>query len=367
MGATGKRTTGMATAADRPAPPATWPALLTRLLAGAALSADDTTWAMGEVLAGDASPAQVAGFAVALRAKGETAEEIRGLVEAMLAVCAPLPLPPGTRAVDTCGTGGDGASTVNISTMAALVVAACGETVVKHGNRAASSASGSADVLEALGVAVGLPPEGVAACVAEVGIGFCFAPVFHPAMRHAAVARRELGVPTFFNVLGPLANPARPAAQLVGVADARLAEVVAGVLAARGVSALVVHGDDGLDELTLSGPSWVWEVRDGVVVPGEVSPGDVGLPPAPVSSLRGGDAAHNAEVARRLLAGQLGPVRDAVVLNAAGALVAAARSAEGPLSARLGAAAARAGEALESGAAAKVLERWARAAPPPAA
>jgi len=344
-------------------PAYSWPSLLTRLLAGHALDARDTAWAMAEILAGDATPAQVAGFAVALRAKGETAGEIAGLVTAMLDVCAPLPLPPGVRAVDTCGTGGDRAQTVNISTMAALVVAGCGETVVKHGNRAASSASGSADVLEALGVAVALPPAGVAACVAAAGIGFCFAPVFHPAMRHAAVPRRELGVPTFFNVLGPLANPARPPVQAVGVADARLAPVVAQVLAGRGTSALVVRGDDGLDEITLATTTRVWSVRDGQVREAVVAPEDVGLQRAPVRALLGGDAAHNAEVVRRLVAGEeRGPVRDAVLLNAAAALVAAA-SAEGSgsLPERLRAGIERGVAALDSGAAADALSRWVEA------
>ena len=342
---------------ERPAH--TWPELLARLLAGGDLTGEQASWAMGEVLAGDATPAQVAGFAVALRAKGETAAEIGGLVDAMLAVCPPLAVPPRVRVVDTCGTGGDGASTVNISTMAALVVAACGETVVKHGNRAASSASGSADVLEALGVAVALPPAAVAACVAETGIGFCFAPVFHPAMRHAAVPRRELGIPTFFNVLGPLANPARPPVQAVGVADARLAPAVAGVLAARGVSALVVRGEDGLDELTLAGRSKVWEVRSGRVVEATVAPGEVGLAEAPVAALAGGDAAHNAGVARGLVSGtERGAVRDAVLLNAAAALVAAAPDGAGALADRLRAGVARGAAALDSGAAADVLDRW---------
>jgi anthranilate phosphoribosyltransferase len=339
-----------------------WPALLAALIAGQDLDADACRWAMGEVLAGDATPAQVAAFAVALRAKGETAGEIGGLVEAMLAAGTPLTLPTdlaARRLVDTCGTGGDRRNTVNISTMAALVVAGAGETVVKHGNRAASSASGSADVLEALGIPVALEPAAVARCVAEAGIGFCFAPVFHPAMRHAGPTRREIGVPTFFNVLGPLANPARPAAQLVGVADARLAPLVADVLAARGVSALVVRGEEGLDELTLAGRSQVWEVREGAVAPTTITPADAGCRPAPVEALAGGDAAANADVARAVLAGdERGPVRDAVVLNAAGALVAAATEADGPLAGRMAAAAARAAAAIDGGAASAVLDRW---------
>ena len=337
----------------------TWPTLLARLLAGESLAAAETTWAMTEILGDSASPAQIAGFAIGLRAKGETPGEILGLVTAMLDVCAPLRIPAGRLAVDTCGTGGDGAHTVNISTMAALVAAAAGELVVKHGGRAASSAAGSADVLEALGVNVSATPDFDERCVAETGIGFCFAPVFHPAMRFAAVPRRELGVPTFFNILGPLANPARPGAQAVGVADARLAPVVADVLATRGTRALVMHGFDGLDEITLAGPTAVWEVRDGVVEPGGLTPASLGVAEAPVSALVGGDAAVNADVVRRVLDGsERGPIRDSVLVNAAAALVAASPSADGPLAGRMRAASARAGAAIDDGRASDVLARW---------
>ena len=272
-----------------------------------------------------------------MRAKGETSGELGGLVAAMLAH-APAVRVQG-RAVDTCGTGGDGAHTVNISTMASLVVAGAGATVVKHGNRAASSACGSADLLEALGVVIDLPPAGVEECVARAGIGFCFAPVFHAGMRHAAVPRRELGVPTFFNVLGPLTNPSRPAAQAVGVSDARMAPVVAGVLAARGASALVFRGDDGLDELTVTTTSRVWEVRDGEVVASVLDPREVGVGHSAAETLRGADAAFNARVARDLLAGTRGPVRDAVLLNAAAALTAHEPTSSGPLAERLAVAA----------------------------
>src|SRR4051812_40041137 len=257
---------------------------------------------MGEVMGGNASPAQIAAFAVALRAKGETPEEVSGLVRAMLehahrvTVAGP--------AVDTCGTGGDRAHTVNISTMAALVVRGAGVTVVKHGNRAASSACGSADVLEALGVVVDLPPGRVEQCVAQAGIGFCFAPVFHPALRHAATARSEMGVATVFNFLGPLTNPAQPPAQAVGVADERMAGVMAGVLAARGVSALVFRGEDGLDELSIAGPSRVWAVAAGTVRDDRVVPADLGIDPPAAGALVGGDASVNAAVTRRLLAGE---------------------------------------------------------------
>jgi anthranilate phosphoribosyltransferase len=335
--------------------PASWPAVLSALLRGESLSSADTAWVMGEVMAGDASPAQVAGFAVALRAKGETAAEVAGLVEVMLAEAAPVTV--AGRVVDTCGTGGDRSNTVNLSTMAALVVAGAGVPVVKHGNRAASSACGSADLLEALGVVVDLPPDAVGPCVAQVGIAFCFAPVFHPGMRHAAVARRDLGVPTVFNVLGPLTNPARPAAQAVGVADARLAPVMAGVLAARGADALVFRGDDGLDELTTTGPSTVWVVVGGAVREESFDPASIGVPRADLAALRGGDAAYNAGVARALLAGEAGPVRDAVLLNAAAAISAFAGG-DDPLVERLRTGWAEAAAALDSGAAGAVLERW---------
>src|SRR3954471_16177013 len=257
---------------------------------------------MHQVMSGEATPAQIAGFAMALRAKGETADEVDGLVRAMLEHA--LKVTVEGRAVDTCGTGGDRAHTVNISTMAALVVRGAGGTVVKHGNRAASSACGSADLLEALGVVVDLPPVKVTECVARAGIGFCFAPVCPPAFRHTAVPRRELGVATVFNFLGPLTNPAQPAAQAVGVSDPRMAPVMAGVLAARGASALVFRGDDGLDELSTATTSRVWAVADGAVREDVLDPGALGIAPAGADALRGADAAHNAGVTRRLLDGE---------------------------------------------------------------
>jgi anthranilate phosphoribosyltransferase len=318
--------------------------------------AADTAWAMGEIMSGAATPVQVAGFAVALRAKGESPEEIAGLVRAMLEVAEPLDL--AGPAVDTCGTGGDRASTVNISTMAALLVRGAGVRVIKHGNRAASSACGSADLLEALGVVIDLPPAAVARCVTEADIGFCFARTFHPALRHAAVARSELGIATFFNVLGPLTNPAQPSAQAVGVADERLAAVMAQVLADRGASALVFRGTDGLDELSVSAPSRVWVVAGGVVRQDAVDPRELGIPAAPAGALRGADAAHNAGVTRRLLDGETGPVRDAVLLNAAAAIVAADGAGPGPVTAQLAAALPRAAEALDSGAAGTALDSW---------
>ncbi|MCW2608408.1 MAG: Anthranilate phosphoribosyltransferase, partial [Frankiales bacterium] len=283
----------------------TWSDLLARLLAGESLATAETAWAMGEIMDGGATPARLAGFLVALRAKGETPEEVAGFVDAMLARAVRVDVP--VRAVDTCGTGGDRANTVNLSTMAALVVAGAGVPVVKHGNRAASSACGSADLLEELGVVVDLPPPAVAPCVERAGIAFCFAPVFHPGMRHAGLTRKELGVPTVFNVLGPLSNPAQPAAQAVGVSDPRLAPVMAGVLARRGVDALVFRGDDGLDELTTTAPSTVWVVAGGQTAQERFDPADLGVAHADVAALRGGDAPHNAAVARRLLAGEAGP------------------------------------------------------------
>jgi anthranilate phosphoribosyltransferase len=358
----------------------TWPSVLTTLLHGETLTGGEAAWAMEQVMAGAASPAQIAGLAVALRAKGEQPAEVAGLVETMLAHAARIEVPG--PAVDTCGTGGDRAHTVNISTMSALVVAATGAQVVKHGNRAASSSCGSADLLEALGVAVDLSPDAVVACVGQVGIGFCFAPVFHPALRHAAQPRRDLGVATVFNFLGPLTNPAAPAAQAVGVADERMAGVMAAVLAARGTSALVFRGEDGLDELTTTAPSRVWLVRGGHVVESVVEPEAVGISRAAVADLRGGDPAYNAEVARRLLAGELGggqrAVRDAVLLNAAAALVAldgvggdAYAFARAPgagderaderaddLAAALRAGMRTAAHAVDSGAASSLLDRW---------
>jgi anthranilate phosphoribosyltransferase len=336
----------------------TWPALIGALTRREALTSDETAWAMNEIMEGAATAAQIAGFGVALRMKGETPAEISGLAEALLAHATPLSLPGPL--VDLVGTGGDGARTVNISTMGALVAAAAGARVAKHGNRAASSACGAADVLEALGVRIDLAPEATADLAAEVGIVFLFAPLYHPALRHTSAPRAELGVPTVFNFLGPVANPARPSAQAVGVADPRMCPVLAGVLAARGTSALVFHGNDGLDELTTTDTSAVWVVHDGTVSQTEFDPADLGLARCDQSDLRGGDAQYNAAVARATLAGQPGPVRDTVVLNAAAALAAQAGvpRAEG-LTGALADGLARASSAIESGAALNLLDRWA--------
>jgi anthranilate phosphoribosyltransferase len=332
-----------------------WPDGLSSLIAGEDLSADATAWAMDRIMRGEATDVQIAGFAVALRAKGETVAEITGLVRAMYEHAKTIEVPGPT--VDIVGTGGDRARTVNISTMSAIVVAGTGATVVKHGNRAASSASGASDVLEKLGVNLELTPRRVAEVASEAGITFCFAAKFHPALRHVANARRELGVPTPFNFLGPLTNPARVRAQATGVADARMAPLMAGVLAERGSSALVFRGDDGLDELTTTATSTVWLVHDGAVERQSFDPRDVGLDLVPVEALRGADAAHNADVARRLLEGEHGPVRDAVLLNSAAAL-AALEPADAPLTERISAGMASAAAALDSGRAKAVLDRW---------
>jgi anthranilate phosphoribosyltransferase len=338
----------------------TWPALIGALIKGEALTTDEAAWAMNEIMDGAATPVQIAGFGVALRIKGETPAELSGLAEAMLAHATPISI-PGPLA-DLVGTGGDRAHTVNISTMGAIVAAAAGARMAKHGNRAASSACGAADVLEALGIVIDLPPEASARLVQEVGIAFLFAPLYHPALRHTAVPRRELGVPTVFNSLGPVANPAHPKAQAVGVSDPRMGSVIAGVLAGRGCSALVFHGDDGLDELTTADTSTVWVVHDGTVSQTVVDPTDLGLPRSTLADLRGGDAAHNAAVARAVLAGDPGPIRDTVVLNAGAALAAAAGVPRAEdLTGALADGCARASAALDSGAAAALLDRWATA------
>src|SRR5215813_2476333 len=251
-----------------------WPTLLGQLIKGESLTAEAASWAMSEIMDGAATSAQIAGFGIALRMKGETPAEVDGLASAMLRLAAPISIPG--RLTDLVGTGGDRARTVNVSTMGTIVAAAAGARMVKHGNRAASSACGTADVLEALGVVIDLPPAATEKLAQETGIVFLFAPLYHPALRHTAVPRRELGVPTVFNFLGPVANPARPQAQAVGVADARMGPVLAGVLARRGCSALVFHGDDGLDELTTTGPSTVWVVRDGSVAQARLDPASIG-------------------------------------------------------------------------------------------
>ncbi len=335
-----------------------WPALIGALVRGEQLTAQETAWAMNEIMEGAATPAQIAGFGIALRIKGETVTEITGLAQAMLEHAAPISV--AGPVVDLVGTGGDGAKTVNISTMGTIVAAAAGARMVKHGNRAASSACGAADVLEALGIAIDLPPAATEQLVAEIGAGFLFAPLYHPAFRHTAVPRRELGVPTAFNFLGPLTNPARPAALAVGVADPRMAPILAGVLAARGCSALVFHGEDGLDELTTTAPSMVWVVHDEAVSQARLDPADLGIGRSVPADLLGGDPAHNSAVARAVLGGSQGPVRDTVLLNAAAALAAESGVAgAADLVAALAVGYERAAAAVDCGAATQLLERWA--------
>ena len=337
----------------------TWSGLLTDLIAGRDLDRPTAEWAMNQIMEGEATPSQVAGFLVGLRAKGESIDEMRGLAEQMLAHARRIEVPGPS--LDIVGTGGDRAHTVNISTMSSMVAAAAGVRIVKHGNRAASSSSGSADVLEALGVDLSLPPERVVEVAEEAGITFCFAQTFHPSFRHTAVPRRDLGVGTAFNFLGPLTNPAQPTYAAVGCADAGMAPLLAGVFADRGKDAAVFRGDDGLDEVTVSTTTHVWWVRGGTVTEHSVDPTHLGLELHPIESLRGGDAAHNASVVRDTFAGATGAVRDAVLLNA-GIALALTRPDSGTspaaFDADLRAAMDVAADAIDSGAAAAVVERW---------
>ena len=327
-----------------------WSQTLGELLGRRDLSEERAAMAMSEIMQGAATPAQVAGFVVALRAKGETPQEVSGLVKTMRSFAARMPV--AGELLDTCGTGGDRAGTFNVSTAAALVCAGAGARVAKHGNRAASSRCGSADVLETLGVRIDLPPEKVASCIEETGIGFCFAPVFHPAMRHAAAPRRELGVATVFNFLGPLTNPAGVTRQALGVSDPRMLEVMVATLARLGsVHVVAFHGYGGLDELSTAGPSQVVELVSGEIRRTVVHPVELGLESAPEEAIRGGSAATNAATIRSVLEGERGPRRDIMLLNAAAGLVAAGRAPdlEGGLVGAAG--------ALDSGAAAVTLDR----------
>lgn len=332
-----------------------WPEILTRLLHGTDLDEATARAVMGELMRGETEPAQVAGLLVALRAKGEAATEIAGFVQGMLDAAEPIELDPriGARLVDTCGTGGDGAGTFNVSTVAALVVAAAGVPVAKHGNRAASGTCGSADLLEAWGIQIELRPPAVATCVSELGIGFLYARSFHPAMRYVAPVRVLLGIRTAFNMLGPLSNPAGAPHQVVGVPDATLAPVMADALARLGKRhALVVRGDDGLDELTTVGPSHLWEVRDGRVTQWTLDPTTLGIAPAVRADLLGGSVEDNVAIADEVLSGIPGPRADIVALNAAAALYVAGAADD------LGAGLALARDTLVSGAAAELRDRW---------
>ncbi|SBS77983.1 Anthranilate phosphoribosyltransferase [uncultured Mycobacterium sp.] len=344
------------------APTSSWPQVLDRLTASVELEPGQASWAMDQIMTGVATPAQIAAFGVSMKMKRPTPAEVRELADTMLRYARMVPTDViGTDTVDIVGTGGDRANTVNLSTMAAIVVAAAGVPVVKHGNRAASSKSGGADMLEALGVRIDLGPDEVARSVQEVGIGFCFAPVFHPSYKFAGPPRREIGVPTVFNLLGPLTNPASPRAGLIGCAFGDLAEVMAGVFAARRCSVLVVHGDDGLDELTTTTTSTIWRVQAGTIDKLTFDPLGFGFARARIEELVGGEAEENAQEARTVLGGAQGPVRDAVILNAAGAMVAhsgLSSHAEWLPSWEEGLA--RAAEAIDSGAAEQLLARWVR-------
>lgn len=333
-----------------------WPELLESLLAGESLSSPTARWAMGRLMSGELSDAEIAGFLVALRAKGETGEELLGLSEAMMERAEPISVPGPT--LDIVGTGGDRLGTVNISTMSSLVAVGAGARVVKHGNRGASSTAGAADVIEALGVDLSLAPERVSAAAEEVGITFLFAQVFHPAMRHVMPARRALGVRTAFNFLGPLSNPAGVDAQALGCASAELAPRMAEALAGRGTRGLVFRGRDGRDKITTSAETDIWEVRDGHAAHTVISPADVGLEKVEVSALAGGTGQENAETVRAVLRGEPGPVRDAVLLNAAAGLTALDEDTSGQLVERLTRNMQKAATSVDTGAAADALQRW---------
>ncbi len=338
-----------------------WRDLLTNLLEHRDLSVSEATWAMREVMAGRATPSQLAGFLVALRAKGETVDEIVGFRDAILESALPLPVP--ADALDIVGTGGDRFGTVNISTMASIVAASTGIPVVKHGNKAASSRSGSSDVLAALGIDLTLEPEAVARVLEEAGITFAFASAFHPGFRHAGPTRAELGIPTVFNFLGPLCNPARAEANAVGVAHIDRVPLITGVFRTRGATALVFRGDDGLDELTTTGHSRLWEISRGDIHEHDLDPRDLGIPLASIDDLLGGEPSDNAAVVRRVLEGETGAVRDIVLLNAAAGIVSYnlwrdATEVQRPILERLAEARDVAAEAIDSGSSRATLDAW---------
>lgn len=339
----------------------TWSDVLTSLLERRDLSVWESTWSMRQIMKGDVSEAQLAGFLVALRAKGETIDEIVGFRDAILEAAVPLPVSPNV--LDIVGTGGDRVGTVNVSTTAAVIIGATGIPVVKHGNRAASSASGSSDVLGALGLELSLDPAAVASILDRTGITFAWAGAFHPGFKHAGAVRSQLGVPTVFNMLGPLCNPARAEANAVGVAQMERVPLITGVFRTRGATALVFRGDDSLDELTTTGHSRIWEVTRGDIHEHDLDPRDLGIPLADLSDLIGGSPAHNAEILRRTLAGEQGPVRDIVLLNAAAGIVAFelsqdATQVQRPILERLRDALARASAAVDDGRALAKLDQW---------
>ena len=334
-----------------------WKQTLTKLNTGLDLETNEIQSVMRQILQGDAEIENIKSFLLALKAKGETAEEVSALVAEMYRHSAPISITE--RAVDTVGTGGDGAHTINISTTAAIIAAAAGARVVKHGNRAVSSRSGASDFLEALGVVPGLDGRGVERTVRELGIGFCFAPIFHPAMRFAAPARKELGVPTVFNILGPLANPAQPKAAAIGVANERMHLVMAQVLAAKGCDGFVFRGDDGLDEITLATTTSILIIGEGEIKSDRIDAKDFGIANAPLEAIVGGDAADNAEISRAIFKGERGAPRDAVLLNAAAAIAAFEGNFNQDIRTRLSDGLVRASAAVDSGAATDLLNRWA--------
>ena len=335
-----------------------WSAITEKLNSGLDLERDEIQDAMREILSGESDVENVKTFLLALKAKGETSDEVGALIEVMYAHAGPISI--NERAVDTVGTGGDGAHTINISTTAAIIAAAAGARVVKHGNRAVSSKSGASDFLEALGVVPGLDGAGVERTVRELGIGFCFAPIFHPAMRFAAPARKELGVPTVFNILGPLANPAKPQAAAIGVANERMHLVMAQVLAEKGCDGFVFRGDDGLDEITLATTTSVLSIGRAEIKSDRLDAKDFGLDNAPIEAIVGGDAAENARISRAIFAGERGAPRDAVLLNAAAAIAAFEGELESDIKDRITRGLDRAKHAVDSGAAGELLEKWAK-------
>jgi len=333
-----------------------WDLIFNSLSAAEDLSSEQITWAMGQILEGKASNDQIKQFLLGLKAKGESAKEVQALVSQMYSYCAPINI--AERAVDTVGTGGDGANTINISTTAAIITNAAGARVVKHGNRAASSKSGAADLLEALGIKIDLTGSEVEQTVHKIGIGFCFAPIFHSSMKHAAAARKELGTPTIFNILGPLANPAKAIACAIGVARAELLPLMSQVLLEQGKEGFVFRGNDGLDEVSLSTTTQVIQINDGKLTQSEFNPADLGITSSSVSDLVGGDAKYNADMTMKIFSGLKGPMRDAVTLNAAFAIAAFKADFNLPLQTQIANGFVLANKAIDSGAALSVVKKW---------
>ena len=333
-----------------------WDLIFNSLSAAEDLSSDQITWAMGQILEGKASNDQIKQFLLGLKAKGESAKEVQALVSQMYSYCAPINITE--RAVDTVGTGGDGANTINISTTAAIITNAAGARVVKHGNRAASSKSGAADLLEALGIKIDLTGSEVEQTVHKIGIGFCFAPIFHSSMKHAAAARKELGSPTIFNILGPLANPAKAIACAIGVARAELLPLMSQVLLEQGKEGFVFRGDDGLDEVSLSTTTQVIQINDGKLTQSEFNPADLGITSSSISDLLGADAKYNADMTMKIFTGLKGPMRDAVTLNAAFAIAAFKADFDLPLQTQIANGFILANKAIDSGAALSVVKKW---------